>query len=85
MPGNANRLPIVFFVVLSAISLILPMLGTFSHFGGMKIVPLVNGYLLLQSLITGLFFINSEGGPCLHPIRMAIFWIMCLVSFDLVV
>ena len=73
-----------FLVVLSAISLITDVAGTFSIWWYGNNVSLVNGYLLLQSLITGLFFINlKEVHVSLHPIRMAIFWIMCLVSLIL--
>ncbi|MCF8239463.1 MAG: hypothetical protein K9I85_14975 [Saprospiraceae bacterium] len=73
-----------FLVVLSAISLAADIAGTISIWWYGNNVSQVNGYLILQSLVTGLFFINlKEFNASLRPILKATFWIMCLVSLTL--
>lgn len=74
-----------FLVVLSAISLLVDIVGTISIWRYGNNVSLSNTYLILQSLVTGMFFIYlKEFNVSLRPMLKATFWIMCLVSLILV-
>jgi hypothetical protein len=68
-------------VALSAVSLGVDLLGLLFIWVYGTNIALSNGFLVLQSVLTGLFFINlKEIVPYIRSIFRITFWVMCIVT-----
>lgn len=71
-------------VVLSAISLVTDLIGTVAIWWYGSNMTASNIYILLQSLVAGLIFINlKEFNPSLRSFLRITFWTLCLASLTL--